>query len=80
MVNNRKMINGVHYISKRKRRNEIPLNKDLVCSYIKDRSNSKATSSNIWRASKICGEKNWSLFFLTFAAHSSLLLNCSKRL
>ena len=46
-VNNRRMISGVHYISKRKRRNEVPLNKDLVCSYVKDRSSSKAASSNI---------------------------------
>jgi len=46
-VNNRRMTNGVHYISKRKQRNEVPLNKDLVCTYIKDRSNSKAASSNI---------------------------------
>jgi len=39
------MINGVHYISNRKRRNEVPLHKDLMCSYIKDGCKSKAASN-----------------------------------
>lgn len=45
-VNNRRMINGIHNISKRKQPNEVPLHKDLVHSYIKDTRNSNAASSN----------------------------------
>jgi hypothetical protein len=46
-VNNSIMIHGVQHIYKRKLRYEDPLNKDLVCCYIKDRRNSNTASSNI---------------------------------